>query len=1350
MDGPGGVASRGRRRLFRKYVVLLVVLVSGTLLASGLLEIYASFQENRAALVGLQREKALNVATRIEQFVREVERQLAWTTEPVLAAGGAVAEQRRFDYLRLQRQVPAVTEASYLDREGREQLRISRLAMDVIGSGTDYSGDPRFREPRAGRTYYSPVYFRKESEPYMTLAVAGRDPGVTVAEVNLKFIWEVVSQIRIGKGGRAYVVDGRGQLIAHPDISLVLQKTDLSRLAQVQAVLHPAASREPITIAADPEGRQVLTAAAPVSALGWWVFAELPVGEALAPLYASALRTAGLLAVGIALACVASLFLARRLVTPIRALEAGAARIGAGELAHRIEVRTGDELEALADQFNRTAAQLQESYATLEQKVENRTRELSETLDQQTATAEILRVISGSPTDVQPVFDAIVQSGIRLFEDAAVAIVLRDGDQGRAVAIADRDAERCARWLARFPIPLTPEYMHAAAILEGRMVDVPDAAAAVAAGGRFGPGLENFLASGYGAVTIAPMVREGTAIGAISVVRVAPGPLSEKQVALLQTFADQAVIAIQNVRLFQALQQRNREVTEALEQQTATAEILRVISGSPTDVQPVFQAIVESAARLCRTPFAAVYRYDGRLIHFVAHHGFSAEGLASVQSRFPQPPGEHSVVGRALATRSIVHIPDHEADPTVPPGSLATARIVGYRSMIVVPMLREGVPTGALVTGHVEPGPFPDKQVALLQTFADQAVIAIENVRLFQELQQRNREVTEALEQQTATAEILRVISSSPTDIQPVLEVVLERAAALCEASDASLFRVDGDVVRVAASRGVLPSPLPVEVAQGAPLDRGWVMGRCIVDRRPVHVDDLTAAGAEFPAGSRYAQEGGHRTVLAVPLLREGHALGALLVRRADVRPFTDKQVALLQTFADQAVIAIENVRLFSELQTRTRELTRSVEQLTALGEVGRALGSTLDLDTVLTTIVARATDLAGTDGGAIYEYDEERGDFLLRAEQGVEGVLGVARREGRLRRGEGAVGRLAETREPIQIPDITVEGAYAGRLRDVLLRAGVRSLLAVPLLAEDRIIGGLVVNRRTPGSFPAETVDLLQTFATQSALALQNARLFREIEDKSRQLEVANRHKSEFLANMSHELRTPLNAIIGFSEVLLERMFGEVNDKQEEYLQDVLSSGRHLLSLINDILDLSKIEAGRMELEVTSFDLPAALENALTLVRERASRHAVAVELAVAPGVGTIEGDERKVKQIVLNLLSNAVKFTPEGGRVRLSAEPVDGVIEVAVSDTGIGIAAEDQEAIFEEFRQVGSDYARKREGTGLGLPLARRFVELHGGRMWVKSAPGQGSTFSFSLPLRPPAARAAGPEGGDGPGRG
>jgi signal transduction histidine kinase len=447
------------------------------------------------------------------------------------------------------------------------------------------------------------------------------------------------------------------------------------------------------------------------------------------------------------------------------------------------------------------------------------------------------------------------------------------------------------------------------------------------------------------------------------------------------------------------------------------------------------------------------------------------------------------------------------------------------------------------------------------------------------------------------------------------------------------------------------------------------------------------------------------------------------------VRPFTDKQIEVLETFADQAVIAIENVRLFKELEARTGELTKSVEKLTALSEVSRAVSSTLDVETVLDTIVSRANQLAGADACGIYEYNENAQMFQVRATHNFDAAFVARLRAMPLHKGEGAAGKATEAHEPIQIADIAVPGAYESRVRDLLIGAGYRALLSVPLVREGQIIGSLSLLRKMPGEYSPEVVEVLKTFATQSALAIQNARLFREIADKSAQLEAASRHKSEFLANMSHELRTPLNAIIGFSEVLTERMFGELNEKQDEYLKDIFASGQHLLSLINDILDLSKIEAGRMELELTDFHLPQAIENALTLVGERAGRRSITLHTSIDDRLGEVRADERKIRQVTLNLLSNAIKFAPEGGRIEVRAALVDGAVEVAVTDTGVGIAPEDQEAVFEEFRQVGTA-DKKVEGTGLGLTLCRKFVELHGGKIWVTSQVGVGSTFKFTIP--------------------
>jgi GAF domain-containing protein len=938
--------------------------------------------------------------------------------------------------------------------------------------------------------------------------------------------------------------------------------------------------------------------------------------------------------------------------------------------------------------------------------------QVTESLEQQTATAEILRVIASSPTDIQPVLDAVAENAARVCGATDSGIFRREAEGLRFVA---RHATLPVSLALGSVIPLGGESTTGRAVLDRRTIHVEDILEAEA---EFPESRDRARQTGARTILSTPLLREGAPIGVITIRRTEVRAFSAKQIELLETFANQAVIAIENVRLF-------NETKEALEQQTATGEVLRVIAGSPTDIEPVFNAIVESAARLCDAQFTAVFRYDGELITIGVQYRSTPEELAVTSAIFPRPATRGTAAGRAILERGVVHIPDIRTDPEY----VATAALgaLGYRTALAVPMLREDHPIGVLLNWRREVSPFTDKQIELVKTFADQAVIAIENVRLF-------NETKEALEQQTATAEILRVIASSPTELQPVMEAVAENAARVCGATDSTIFRLEGENLRIVARHGSLR--WSQAVGDTGPVSRDRTGGRALIDRRTIHVEDILAAEAEFPTTVSRMRETGAtiRTMLATPLLREGTPLGVITISRGpEVLPFSAKQIALLEIFADQAVIAIENVRLFNELQERTRELARSVKELKALGEVGQTVSSTLDLPTVLTTIVNRAVQLSGAAGGVIYEYDEGTQEFQLQASHRMpEGLVQVLR-AAPIRAGEGATGQAALRREPVQLPDIGDEQSYsATRIRTVLLGLGYRSVLAVPLLSEQRILGVLTVWRQAAGLFPDEVVNLLQTFASQSALAIQNARLFREIADKSRQLEAASRHKSEFLANMSHELRTPLNAILGFSEVLAERMFGEINAKQAEYLQDILSSGRHLLSLINDILDLAKVEAGRLELELGRFHLPTALDNALTLVRERATRHGITLTQTVDERLGDIVADERKVKQILLNLLSNAVKFTPESGRVGLTATTADGAVTIAVSDTGVGIAPEDQAAIFEEFRQVGRDDTRKQEGTGLGLTLAKKFVELHGGRIWVESHVGQGSTFSFTLPRR------------------
>ena len=547
--------TRPRRSLVRKYALLFIALVGVTLIVNSALDFWFSYKENQAALIRVQQEKADAAAQRIEEFVEEIESQIGWTTHAQWAAGSL--DQRRFDYVRLLRQVPAITELSQLDGEGKEQLKVSRLAMDAVGSGEDFSFAPAFTQAKAHGTWFSPVYFRKESEPYITLAMAraGKNAGVTVAEINLKLIWDVVTALKIGQGGYAYVVDQHGRLIAHPDISLVLRDTDLSKLPQVAATLAPASGSPtalaPVTVAKSIGGRSVLTAHAAISPLGWLVFVEVPLEEAFAPLYGAAWRTGLVLLLGLLAAALAALVLARRMTGPIRALQAGAARIGAGELDRRIDIHTGDELEGLADQFNSMAADLHKSYAELEQKVEERTAELSEALDQQTATAEVLQVINSSPGDLAPVFDAMLEKAMRLCSVAFGSLQTYDGEEFRAVATRGLPSAFADRLRQGYrPDPAQP----VSRLLSGdRFVQIPDLAESDTPQRAFEMGGMRTLLS-------VPLLREERVIGIINLARDRVEPFSDKQVALVQNFAAQAVIAIENVRLLGEIQQRQAEL----------------------------------------------------------------------------------------------------------------------------------------------------------------------------------------------------------------------------------------------------------------------------------------------------------------------------------------------------------------------------------------------------------------------------------------------------------------------------------------------------------------------------------------------------------------------------------------------------------------------------------------------------------------------------------------------------------------------------------------------------------------------------------------------------------------------
>ena len=739
--GSAAGASIVRSRLFIKYVALLVAVVVLALLANGAFEIWFSYQEHKASLISIQREQAEGAASKIEQFITEINSQVGWTTQ--LPWSDSTLDQRRFDALRLLRQVPAITELAQIDASGHEQLRVSRLTMDVVGSGIDYSAKPEFTQAVAHKVYYGPVYFRRESEPYMTLSLAGtrRDTGVSIAQVNLKLIWDVVSKIKVGERGRAYVVDADGRLIAHPDISLVLRNTDMSKLAQVRSA-RAAGSGDEVQESDDIAGNRVLTAHAQVTPLGWLVFVETPIAEAYAPLYASIQRTGYVLFGALALAFVAGMFLAKRMVGPIQALRAGAARIGLGDLSQRISIKTGDEVEALADQFNDMASKLQESYADLEQKVEDRTHELSESLEQQTATSEVLRVISSSPGELGPVFDAMLQNAVRICDARFGNLALYDGSAMRVVAMYNppHEYEELRRGDPVVPLEKslvgtlvrTKKVTH----IDDLTAEEPYASSALVtiAGARAALGV--------------PMLREGELTGAIVIYRAVASAFTNKQIELLTNFASQAVIAIENTRLLKELHQRTEDLSQSLDQQTAISEILQVISSSPGSLQPVFRAMLKNATRICEAKFGVLSLREGDAFRVVAMHD-APPAYAELREREPvfKPTGHMGdLMAEAIAVKRAVQLADF-AEYGNDPLDRAFGAATGARSIIVVPMFKENEVIGTSAIFRQEVRPFDDKQVELLTNFAAQAVIAIENTRLLHELQQRTDDLTQSLDE---------------------------------------------------------------------------------------------------------------------------------------------------------------------------------------------------------------------------------------------------------------------------------------------------------------------------------------------------------------------------------------------------------------------------------------------------------------------------------------------------------------------------------------------------------------------------------------------------------------------------
>ena len=926
--------------------------------------------------------------------------------------------------------------------------------------------------------------------------------------------------------------------------------------------------------------------------------------------------------------------------------------------------------------------------------------ETKESLDSQTATAEVLKAISGTAFDLTRVLDTVIAHATRLSEAENGFVYQVEGEVLAMRAAYGAQAEVMRDWQREHPIKT--DHTGSAtgrAFSERRTVHIPDVDAdptyTYADAKRLG---------GFRVLLAVPLISIDRAIGVIALWRTDPRPFSTEQITLVETFAAQAVIAIENVRLF-------NETKEALERQTAVSDILKVISSSPTDIQPVLDSIASSAARFAAAEDASVLLVRGDVIVPFAHYGPLAMPSAT-------PLNRRSVTGRAILDRDTMHSANVTANDEYPQSNENSQRDggTGQRAVLAAPLLVKDAAIGAVVLRRREPIPFTDRQIELVQTFADQAAIAIENVRLFKETQ-------EALERQTATTELLAAMSESAFDLTPVFEMVLDKSLALCRAEFGWIRQFDQDgmsrlvALRQPTGEGAIGGDVPT-ATYGTSKS---IMGRAFRERRTVHIADIrTDPTVSESFGMQHV---GARSGLGVPLLRGDAVLGVVILVRIEMRPFDQREIELVESFARQAAIAIENVRLFKETQEALERQTATAELLAAMSE------SAFDLTPVFEMVLDKSLSLCKAEYGWIRQFDAEGNSTAVAASLPDDHVPTPRMTAADIATHKSVMGRAYRERRTVHASDVTTDPAVSES--GVMIRTGARTGLGVPLLRGDDVLGVIILMRIEVRPFEPREIELVESFARQAAIAIENVRLFKEIQQKSAQLEVANRHKSEFLANMSHELRTPLNAVIGFSDVLLQRMFGELNDQQADYLEDIRSSGTHLLTLINDILDLSKIEAGRMELETAPFSLVAALNNAVTLIRERATSHGIRLVLDVAPDLDTIVADERKVKQVVVNLLANAVKFTPDGGAVTLRAVRENGEVRLAIHDTGIGIAPEDQERIFEEFQQASHRSEKSREGTGLGLSLSKRMVELHGGSIMVESAPGKGSTFTVTLPV-------------------